>query len=88
VLQTGLMHRFLQQINVKLTTGFAGTDNEPVLVSMLQPLHINTGVCAAVGSKCAFKIAKSPAVYTCHCLSLAPPCKWRVITAQLAVEPM
>lgn len=38
------MHRFLQQINVKITTGYAGTDNEPVLVSMLHFLPTQLAV--------------------------------------------
>lgn len=66
VLQTGLMHRFLQQINVKLTTGFAGTDNEPVLVSMLQPLHVNWCLCSNWQQHVCTTRQKSCRVGACH----------------------
>lgn len=52
-LQTALKHRFLQQIDVKITTGYAGTDNEPVLVSCLT----QSGACQAVGSVAGGQLA-------------------------------
>lgn len=33
-MQTSLMHKYLQAMEVEVQAGFGGTDNEPVLVSM------------------------------------------------------
>lgn len=33
-LGTSLKHNYLQKIDVEITTAYAGTDNEPVLVSI------------------------------------------------------
>jgi hypothetical protein len=55
-LQTSLKHTYLQKIDVEITTAYAGTDNEPLLVRLSAArscaVAVGAGLCALLYKAC------------------------------------